>query len=531
MLTLADIAQIPKLTPQQIAALHLFGRAAGGLDQVSASEFESRFPDDFECVDALDQRHIPSARAYQIARKAVIRILAAAGHVKDPWEHLRVLIRQAGRRQDIEHCWGGLKTPALQAGLAPREVTTGWVWNLEAEAAGGFKRQRLRRAVVMFNALFDIEEIVASGLLPPCRIGPAPVYDIRGNIETPLPSALARMSELAPEQNRSAVRRVWCVIRDRELTSLEDPDADDLLALEPQIAAIAAQDVGHSDGTWMQYRQRFVATLRPYSTRQDTDRLPASLAALQVETPDEASAIKALWDQMRFSGIDQADTMAPAEILALQTWRAIWTPTRPDLSENSEKTFRNTSRRILLREASETPDPAQLVSQAWADLPREIKVVLAPIRKPATRAMLRPVDIKPAWVKDRALSDEEYTAIIRMIPDLERTIALCREAARPDPANAAWVSLRKEAKARGVRTIGLGRVETRAISDARTPDQLDLCWARKKAEGMPSRDRAKFAQALRIFDGMREDNELARRLPGQPISRLEDQRRRKPSSH
>ncbi len=524
MLTLNDIAQDPAHTPQDRACLHLFGYAAGGLDQVPCSRFEMIFPETFMDVAPALKENIPGRRAYDAARKSATRILAACGYVDDPWEHLRLLIRRAGRH-DIELHWGALKTAALDSGLKPNEIMMPWVWNLDAEAAGGFERQRLRRAVALFNQLIDIPEIKDSGLLPPEYIGPPPVYDSHGDIEVTLSPKLARILDMMSGQRKFAIKAVWRVVLRHELISIADPDADDLLALKEQITAVSAVQVGYAENTWKLYKQRFFADLRPYATQQDANILPAGLAAIETDDREELHAINALWAQMRFAGIDDVNKMAPCELLTLDTWRAIWTPKRPDLSRNSEKTYRNAARRVLLRAAPEAQDPVRVVRNAWSHLPNEVKVTLAPIRKSAQLAMLRPFDVTLAWVGQQRLPEDEGETVSDTITNLETTIAAAHEAARPCPIQAAWRTLRSTAEDRGFSTRGLGKVETRALEDARTPGDLDLAWAHAIADALPTPDRATFTMALRLLDSMRADAEIALILPAEPISAVQDKRR------
>ena len=99
--------------------LQLLGHSCGRLDQVAVRDFDTRFPEKFSQLPAETQGRLPDASAYEKARRAVSRLLAMLGHIDDPWEALRLLIRDAGRREDIEYHWGGLKTPATEAGLAP----------------------------------------------------------------------------------------------------------------------------------------------------------------------------------------------------------------------------------------------------------------------------------------------------------------------------------------------------------------------------------------------------------------------------
>lgn len=128
-----------------------------------------------------------------------------------------MLIRQANR-EDLKQPLWALMSPAKRAGLAPWDVSADWVWSLEAEwrvngirrlfrdAAAtprmprnaplktlrqmvearkilhraAVRRQVLRKAVVVFDALFGIDEIAASCLLLRERVGAPPVHDRLG---------------------------------------------------------------------------------------------------------------------------------------------------------------------------------------------------------------------------------------------------------------------------------------------------------------------------------------------------------------
>ncbi len=163
-----------------VGALCMLGHVGGGLDRVRIADFEVRFPSDFNSLDLTTHAALPSDWAYDKARYHVSRLLAFLGELDDPWERLRMMIRRAGLREEVELRWGGLKTPAAESGLVPVDICTEWVWQLSAEREGGFQRQRLRRAAVLFNKLFDIPEIAESGLLPTNRIGLPPVYHRQG---------------------------------------------------------------------------------------------------------------------------------------------------------------------------------------------------------------------------------------------------------------------------------------------------------------------------------------------------------------
>lgn len=173
-----------------------------------------------------------------------------------------MLIREAGRKDTLEHAWGGLKTPAMEAGLMPADITAEWVWSLEAEAAGGNRRQSLRKGAAVFDELFDIPAIADSGLLPPNRIGSGPVYNRSGKVKASLPSQLAQISKNASSSQKSAISAVWRAIVASDLTFSDDPSPVEILAVQGQIAELPASLAGVSEGTWSLYQGRFRAALR-----------------------------------------------------------------------------------------------------------------------------------------------------------------------------------------------------------------------------------------------------------------------------
>lgn len=110
--TLADIIKIGNAAatagdpivpnwPQARGALYLFGRIAGGLDQVRLDTFEQRFPA-YDALDAHDQALAPDPQTYENYRTLTLRMLAMLEVINEPWDRLRMLIRRAGRG-DIEH--------------------------------------------------------------------------------------------------------------------------------------------------------------------------------------------------------------------------------------------------------------------------------------------------------------------------------------------------------------------------------------------------------------------------------------------
>ena len=242
----------------------MFGHSMGGLDRVKCAEFETRFPISFEDLQADTRTAFPSAQTYNRGRQAVIRALSCAGYIDEPWEALRHLIRRVGLKQAIELHWGGLKTPATAAGLAPAQLTTDWVWSLEAEAEGGMRRQRLRRAVACFNRLFEVSEVAASGLLPPSPIGEPPVYDRSGAIKAELPPALCLLHAGASQHERTAINKFWQVVHMTGVDLGENPAASELLERMGEFRGLPAATVGLAESSWIQYCRRVTALLKQH---------------------------------------------------------------------------------------------------------------------------------------------------------------------------------------------------------------------------------------------------------------------------
>ena len=503
--------------------LQLFGHAGGGLDQVEVRDFDTRFPEKFSQLPAETQGRFPDASAYEKARRAVSRLLAMLGHIDDPWEALRMLIREAGRADTIEYHWGGLKTPATEAGIAPADIRAEWVWSLDAEAAGGHRRQSLRRAVVMFDKLFDIESIASSGLLPPERIGAPPTYDRLGRRQADLPPRLA-----AYDNGQTGTRQIWqaiCAAGGFDLP--EDPGADDLLAPDiwTQLQALPRSLTGVAASSWGTYLQRLRALLLPYASRPLPERLPGRFREMICDSSDRW-ALQALWQQLHRVQPSRVD--ADVEVLLeLETWRALWQH-RPDgLSAKSFRQYERRSRKILLRHAPEQMDPRRRVTRAWADVPRELKEVVASVRKAAEKALLRPQDITPAWLDGNCPAGMDRGVLLEALNNLNERMAVARAEAmarHPTPVAQAWQSLRDAARLRGVKTSRLGIVITPAVNGNLLPKEIDRVWATQISRNLTHRQNATFRMGIRALDEMREDPELARYLPTCPIGPLADRR-------
>lgn len=254
--------------PQIRGAIYMLGHVVGGLDQVRLSDFEVQFPADFTALDPATQAALPSKETYDVARLQVSRMLAVLGEIDDPWEQLRMLIRRAGRSHDIENGWYNLRRAALDASLAPSDICTDWVWSLEAEAAGGLRRQGLRRGVAVFNDLFDIPDVARCGLLPSSPIGPPPVYDRQGRRIYQLPPTLAYYQASAAKAP-SGLQQVWQAICASGVFNLpKDPSANDLLVPSTWelITRLPQSITGVRESSWRQYLLRTQRVLLPHTT-------------------------------------------------------------------------------------------------------------------------------------------------------------------------------------------------------------------------------------------------------------------------
>lgn len=547
--------------PQARASLLLIGQTID-LERIEAVEFTATFPEKFEDLGAAEQSAFPSRRAYDAARREVVRLLAVTGHVDKPWEALRALIRRAGR-EDLEHSLWALASPAKRAGLAPSEIRRDWVWSLEAECringvrrlvheakaapgkmrqeveevrkTGGHafsERQALRAAAAAFDRLFDIDEIVAAGLLPPERIGAPPEYDRLGRRRVALPPTLADIDAAAPSGKPTGLAEIWQAISVSEALDLPaDPSADDLLAADTwsKIAALPASVIGVQVSSWTVYLQRANKALRGHApefqarmkrlTENDPERLPSALTNIAADTQEKA-ALGALWRRIRACHLEALD---PKALLEVEVWRELWRATPDDLSANSVKQYKFEARKALLRHAPDRQDPLQVVRDSWTALPKALKVELAPIRKAAERALLRPREVTSDWVERLSLPGESRAAVLAALEGLET--ALAAAAARPDPVALSWQVLRGEARARGFDTSRFGAVMNPAVRDGARPCDIDAAWALQISRGLSSHRNALFRMSLRDLDRMLEIEELARLLYAGPIGELPDRRR------
>lgn len=510
--------------PQMRGALYILGHAAGGLDQVHISDFELRFPEDFEALDQATQEALPNEGVYRFARKQVCRLLSVLGEVDDPWEHLRMLIRRAGR-DEIENGWYSLRRAAIDAGLAPSDICTCWVWSLEAEAAGGIRRQTLRRGVAVFNELFRIPSVQESLLLPSAPIGPPPIYDRRGRRIFELPPTLSRyQANTAKPQN--CLQQVWQAIRVSGIANQsDDPTADDLLSPDTWelIKRFPEKITGFRASTWNQYLLRTRKVLLPYATIPIQEHLPARFEAMIVQHA-ERRPIETLWRLVCARNLTDAE---PDDLIQLTTWRELWSKVPHNIAPLSWRRYEARARRVLVLHATHRSDPYRVVVRAWRDLGRKEKASLAPIRKLAEIALLRPLDITTDWVASHDLEPDQETQIINTLRQVFFAASVQPDKTpEPDPVIENWKILRAEAQARGFSTVGLNKVATQAIEDGMIPQNLTPAWAAATAARMSTSTRAKFAHTLRKLDDLKRIPDMSELLYAEPISVLPDARKK-----
>lgn len=509
--------------PQIRGAILMLGRAAGGIEQVRASDFESRFPENFDALDPATQEALPSEWHYTWIRGQVSRVLAVLGELDDPWEQLRMLIRRAGR-DDIENGWYSLRRAALDAGLVPSDIHTDWVWSLEAEAAGGIPRQSLRRGVAVLNELFYIPEVLEAGLLPPDPIGPPPVYDRQGRRIYRLPPTLARYQASATKA-QGGLQQVWQAVCASGVFNLpEDPSANDLLTSGTWdlIARLPQSITGVLESSWNQYLLRTRRVLLPYATIPVPEHLPERLEAMITQHADRWP-IETLWRLMCSRNMTNAE---PDDLLHLATWQELWRKVPQNTAASSWRQYEGRAWNILTQHAPHLDDPYQVVARAWVDLPKGAKVALDPIRKQAERALMRPLDLTPQWVAAQDLNPARKAQVTDVLREVFfAAAAQHQKAVEPDPIAVAWKTLRTTAQAQGVSTIGLNKIASPATDDGMAPQDLTPAWAAATAERMDYRSRAKFADALRKIDGLMHIPDLAPLLYAEPISALPDARK------
>jgi hypothetical protein len=456
-------------------------------------------------------------------------------------------------RDDIECHWGGLKTPALEAGLAPSEIVTDWVWSLDAEkgvvteeqlrnrvereAKNGTPvsamvktiRHRLRRSVSLFNQLFEIPDIVASGLLPAEPISPPPAYDQQGRPKVSLPANLAQYQTCRPDPTLQGLPQVWQSMCGSGIFNLhENPSADDLLTSGTWtlIETLPHSVTGYAESTWRTYLLRTRATLLPHSPLSAPERLPERFEAM-IEGNYHRRPIQALWRQI----CDYAPAKRSAgsdELLVPTTWCLLWHSVPDGVKANTWKQYETCARNILLRQGRYYVASYNHVTRAWADLPRSVKADLNPIRKVAEDNLLRPLDITLAWLTGLELDAVQRSHIEAALCDVFFSAVQVRCAEPlPDPVAAAWSVFRKTVRDEGLDGSRLGIIAKAATKDRKMPSALTHEWAVDVAEVLSDRGRrAKFSLATRNLDGMLSNKTLASLLYSGPIGALPDHRKR-----
>ena len=506
----------------------LFGRACGGFDQCPLTSFEARFPENFDSLDTVDQDAFPSKHAYGLARAQIIQLLIQLDLKTNPWNKLYGLIRKTNCSSKILPGLSGLRTPAFEEGKTPAEIQANWVWRLAAEAEGGSRRIRLRRAVVLFDSLFDLPEIADSGLLPPSRIGVPPSPDRYGRADLPprLMSYQVAFESTSQIRRNSALSQLWRAITAVGRLSLpDDPSAQDLIDIWQTIRALPGSLIGVSDATWQGIYLASRKALDPHSSRPASETLPAHFEAL-VEADPDRWALKALWRQMLASEVDAPESAAPHDLLELETWRSLWCDKPEDISAATFAPYEIRARKILLRHTPTQVDPRRHVTRAWSALPKQVKADVILIKKAAERAFLRPSEVTPEWLSGLGLSADQLTQVNAALATAARA-AKAPPSPRPSPAKTAWRKLRKIAQKQGVSTLGIGKVETQAIQDDRLPVTIDRNWAIETSESFSYlSQRAKFQMALRTLDRMLDEPLLAPLLYPEKFGSMPDRRKR-----
>jgi len=531
--------------------LYLFGQACGGLHQCLITDFDARFPEDFRDVDPAEQNFYPSSSTYQAARREISRLLTALGHIEDPWEALRMMIRQAGR-DDIERRLAGLKTPALKAGLSPADIRTDWVWSLDEargivteeqlqrrkrrEARTGkvprqhlatSVRQRLRTSVTAFNELFDIEAIANSGLLPPQHIADPPIYDSDGRKKIALPP------QLDVQNANLGVYPVWrAVCAAGGLGLQDDPSPDDLLVPETwaKITEISPSLIDLEPTSWTQYLRRARRQLLSAATivPDDPNALPDRFEKM-IQVDEDRPPLNLLWRQMRVVEIPGIQDAGAAGLLELEVWRALLYTQAEDVAATTFRQYMMRARNILHRHAPDQTDPLRAVTRAWAETPDHIKATLAPIRNAANAAYLRPEDVTLEWLNEITLEGLDKTAVCEALDRLPDAIKAAQEqalaaAAVPVPELKAWQNFREVARSRGIDTSRFGIIATSAVQAGMGPVDLDRDWVLRMSADFSQRRRARLNCVLRKMDAMLDDPQLSPLLYAAPLGPLPDKR-------
>lgn len=547
--------------PQIRASLHLIDRCVG-LKKLPVTDFKELVPEDFWSLDRSVRDAFPHAKSYEIARREVSRLLAVLGHIDDPWEALRVLIRNS-ERDDLEPLLWPLVSASRAESVAPKGISDQWVWSLSAETeidqirsiyrqgrrhehllrtapfatrrkavaarravrSAKVRRQVLRRAVVAFDALFDLPEIAGSGLLPEARVGMPPRYDRRGRRRLPLPAELRSIAMAAPRGRPTHLQEIWQAIQAVGGLGLpDDPTADDLLAngTWQDVRAISPSVLDVGPTSWAIYHRAARAALQPHVSRSPymaNETLPQWLIQL-VETQGDRQAVAALWRRTLLCAPERADGLSAGCLLRSEFWRDLWHPDLDTLSSASLRQYESRSRKLLRRAAPEQADPFVSVREAWKGLSAPHLSDLEPVRRLAERALLRPGEVSGEWLIEKGFQDQAL-----WLDRLQAAVAVDTEDS-VRPTKAAWRALRRDASRHGIATRGLGPVEHRAIDEDLAPWDLDTAWTAEISSSLSRPANAKFRAALRILDSVRRLPTLADQLPAQPVTAIPDRRRK-----
>ncbi|THH34283.1 hypothetical protein E4Z66_18975 [Aliishimia ponticola] len=149
----------------------------------------------------------------EIYRTAIARLATRVGQNKTAgWTTLEALVVQTGVARE-QNPVDRLARVAVADGLEPWHLDREWAWVHERGLRPDLRRA-WSRAVALFDALNDIPEIAASGLLPPGRLGPMPVIGERlKQAEFPLPRGIDAALCGVDKQILEAAHFVWRALR------------------------------------------------------------------------------------------------------------------------------------------------------------------------------------------------------------------------------------------------------------------------------------------------------------------------------
>lgn len=359
------------------AALLLLRHACGDLDGIQVGDYATTFPDDFAALAPALAERFPSVHSYRTARREIPHLLSLIGMgLDDGWDSIRTLARvHCGERAFRTLVY--LATPAREAGLKPSEVSPVWAFAQDARLRRS-GRWCFRRSLRILDALFDVPEIAASGLLPTTRVGRPPAYERDGSVRDPLPPTLAALcaASTSPAERRF-VGWLWTALRRANCPGLPlDPSADDLLAPAMLDRIEALRPDGIKESTFGTYRTGAVRVLRAHATHPCDARrfrnafppggLPAHLSAIcaQAANPGECSGLRGLWKAIRRAGgLGLGADPSADDLLAPATWARIAALPATDsgLAAGTLGTYRRAARRLLRRHATCVESPTSVV--------------------------------------------------------------------------------------------------------------------------------------------------------------------------